>query len=141
MASSISLNERITQNLAGFERVSQAGESSTGASVIVLVTHTPDTQDGSVVLTRRAKTLRRHAGQYALPGGRVDPGETAVEAALRECREEVGLNPEPGDVIGLLDDFVTESGFCITPVVACSAGKSEGVEGVLAALATHREWL
>ena len=119
MASSISLNERITQNLAGFERVSQAGESSTGASVIVLVTHTPDTQEGSVVLTRRAKTLRRHAGQYALPGGRVDPGETAVEAALRECREEVGLNPESGDVIGLLDDFVTESGFCITPVVAC----------------------
>ena len=119
MTSFIPLNERIEQNLAGFERISQAGESSTGASVMVLVTRTPDTQEGSVVLTRRAKTLRRHAGQYALPGGRVDPGETAVEAALRECREEVGLNPEPGDVIGLLDDFVTESGFCITPVVAC----------------------
>ena len=87
MASSISLNERITQSLAGFERISQAGESLTGASVMVLVTRTPDTQEGSVVLTRRAKTLRRHAGQYALPGGRVETGETAGEAALRECRE------------------------------------------------------
>lgn len=92
---------------------------STRAAVMLLVTRDPDTDEGSVVLTRRAKTLRRHAGQYALPGGRAEPGETPVETALRECREEIGLNPKAHQVIGLLDDFVTESGFCITPVVAC----------------------
>ncbi|MDP6398997.1 MAG: CoA pyrophosphatase [Arenicellales bacterium] len=113
------MSERIASNFADFERISQNGETSTRAAVMVLVTRAPDPQEGSVILTRRAKALRRHAGQYALPGGRLDPRETAVEAALRECREEVGLNPGPGHVIGLLDDFVTESGFCITPVVAC----------------------
>ena len=92
---------------------------STRAAVMLLVTRDPDTDEGSVVLTRRAKTLRRHAGQYALPGGRAEPGETPAETALRECREEIGLNPKAHQVIGLLDDFVTESGFCITPIVAC----------------------
>lgn len=92
---------------------------STRAAVMLLVTRDPDTDEGSVVLTRRAKTLRRHAGQYALPGGRAEPGETPAETALRECREEIGLNPKAHQVIGLLDDFVTESGFCITPVIAC----------------------
>ena len=115
----MSLSRHLASNFADFHRIPKNGETLARAAVIVLVTHAPDTGEGSVILTRRAKTLRRHAGQYALPGGRAEPGETAIETALRECHEEVGLNPQTDHVIGVLDDFVTESGFCITPVVAC----------------------
>ena len=115
----MTLSTTLSENFAGFKRLAQDNVGSTRAAVMLLVTRDPDTDEGSVVLTRRAKTLRRHAGQYALPGGRAEPGETPAETALRECREEIGLNPNAHQVIGLLDDFVTESGFCITPVVAC----------------------
>ena len=115
----MTLSKTLSKNFAGFKRLAQDNVGSTRAAVMLLVTRDPDTDEGSVVLTRRAKTLRRHAGQYALPGGRAEPGETPAETALRECREEIGLNPNAHQVIGLLDDFVTESGFCITPVVAC----------------------
>jgi len=115
----VTLSTTLSENFAGFKRLAQDNVGSTRAAVMLLVTRDPDTDEGSVVLTRRAKTLRRHAGQYALPGGRAEPGETPAETALRECREEIGLNPNAHQVIGLLDDFVTESGFCITPVVAC----------------------
>jgi 8-oxo-dGTP pyrophosphatase MutT (NUDIX family) len=71
----------------------------------------------ALMLTRRAAHLKRHAGQWALPGGRCDPGETAETAALRELREEVGLQLEPAAVLGRLDDFATRSGYVITPVV------------------------
>lgn len=69
------------------------------------------------LLTRRTAKLRAHGGQWALPGGRVDQGETVEAAALRELSEEVGLTCAPGQVLGLLDDYGTRSGFIITPVV------------------------
>ena len=115
----MTLGKTLSENFAGFKRLAQDNVESTRAAVMLLVTREPGTNKGAVILTRRAKTLRRHAGQYALPGGRAEPGETPAETALRECREEIGLNPNAHQVIGLLDDFVTESGFCITPVVAC----------------------
>lgn len=70
-----------------------------------------------LVLTRRLSTLRRHAGQWALPGGRLEPGETPQQAALREIREEINLSLAAPDVLGSLDDFVTRSGHLITPFV------------------------
>jgi 8-oxo-dGTP pyrophosphatase MutT (NUDIX family) len=73
--------------------------------------------DPAVLITRRADSLRAHPGQYALPGGRIDPGESAADAALRELAEELGLRLPSESVLGLLDDYVTRSGFVITPVV------------------------
>jgi len=74
------------------------------------------------LLCRRAARLSAHAGQWALPGGRCDGGETAPEAALRELHEELGLLLRGDSVLGLLDDYVTRSGYVITPVVVWGGG-------------------
>jgi 8-oxo-dGTP pyrophosphatase MutT (NUDIX family) len=74
-------------------------------------------RQAALLLTRRASGLRRHAGQWALPGGRIDPGETPEPAALRELAEEVDLVLDAGAVLGRLDDYATRSGYVITPVV------------------------
>lgn len=71
----------------------------------------------TVLLTRRADTLRRHTGQVALPGGRQDPGETLWATALREAHEEVGLEPRFVEPIGLSTPYQTGTGYLITPVV------------------------
>ncbi|MCX7231510.1 MAG: CoA pyrophosphatase [Burkholderiales bacterium] len=73
--------------------------------------------DAALLLTRRPAHMNRHAGQWALPGGRIDGDETPEAAALRELHEEVGLEAGPGAVLGRLDDYATRSGFVITPVV------------------------
>ena len=74
------------------------------------------------LLCRRAPKLSAHAGQWALPGGRCDAGETASQAALRELHEELGLLLAEDSVLGLLDDYVTRSGYVITPVVVWGGG-------------------
>jgi 8-oxo-dGTP pyrophosphatase MutT (NUDIX family) len=92
----------------------------------------PESLDGRMIevsggaaflLCRRASRLNSHPAQWALPGGRVDPGETVVEAALRELDEEVGIRLSDSTVLGLLDDYPTRSGYVITPVVIWGGGR------------------
>jgi mutator protein MutT len=92
-------------------------EEGPGADVSGLARPVGWSGAAAVLLTRRAETLAKHAGQWALPGGRIEPGETPLQAALREMEEEVGLRLEPSDLLGALDDYVTRSGFVITPLV------------------------
>jgi 8-oxo-dGTP pyrophosphatase MutT (NUDIX family) len=77
------------------------------------------------LLCRRAARLNSHAAQWALPGGRLDPGETPIDAALRETHEEVGVELPGSSVLGLLDDYPTRSGYVITPVVLWGGGRLE----------------
>jgi 8-oxo-dGTP pyrophosphatase MutT (NUDIX family) len=77
------------------------------------------------LLCRRAARMNRHAGQWALPGGRVDAGETAEETALRELDEELGVRLGPERVLGRLDDYGTRSGYVITPVIVWGGGDLE----------------
>lgn len=83
----------------------------------VLIPIIADAQGARVLLTRRSDSLASHTGQVAFPGGRLDPGETAVEAALREAREEVDLEPAAVTVLGLSDSYETGTGYLVTPVV------------------------
>jgi mutator protein MutT len=112
----VTLREILVANLARFERRSvPLGESRPAAVALVVV---PDEEGrAAVLLTLRASGLRRHGGQWALPGGRLDLGETPEEAALRELEEEIGVVLTPDHVLGRLDDYPTRSGFVITPVV------------------------
>src|SRR4051812_18637447 len=92
-------------------------EEGTGAPLPGVPTPPAWSDEAALILTRRATTLGNHPGQWALPGGRIDPGESPQQAALRELEEEVGLLLPVDAVLGLLDDYVTHSGFVITPVI------------------------
>ena len=122
-AFSADLRTRITGNLARFQPRLLGADGLRHAAVgLVLL---PDAGDRTCfVLTRRQSTLRRHAGQWALPGGRREPGETSEAAALREIHEEISLDLRPEAVLGRLDDFVTRSGHLISPFVLWVSGQA-----------------
>ena len=107
---------RARDNLSAFERRSIVPDGRRPAAV-ALVLLSDDQGHACFLLTRRAKTLRHHAGQWALPGGRIDVGESPEGAVRRELEEEIGLSLDHDAVLGSLDDYATRSGFIITPVV------------------------
>jgi 8-oxo-dGTP pyrophosphatase MutT (NUDIX family) len=107
--------DSITSALAGLDRQAAPLEGRRPAAVAVAIVN--DGEELALLLTRRAAGMRAHPGQWALPGGRTDDGETPVAAALRELAEELGLRRTEDDVLGLLDDYPTRSGYVITPVV------------------------
>src|SRR5688572_9149055 len=110
------LKPRVQANLAAFHRQMHAAEGRRPAAVALALL--PDDEGRACfILTRRGKRLNAHAGQWALPGGRLDEGETAEEAVRRELHEEVGLDLGPDAVLGALDDYPTRSGYVITPIV------------------------
>jgi 8-oxo-dGTP pyrophosphatase MutT (NUDIX family) len=118
------LRTRAGANLAGFTRRAQPPAERRPAAVALVLL--PDAEGRACfLLTRRAARLRAHARQWALPGGRIEPGESAEDAARRELAEEVGLTLGPEAVLGVLDDYPTRSGFVITPVVVWGDGAGE----------------
>ena len=111
------LRARIEDRLASIEpRRVRAGAAMRRAAVAFVIVG-GESGEACFVLTRRASGLRRHSGQWAIPGGRSDGEEGPAETARRELREEVGLDVPAGDVLGRLDDYATRSGYVITPVV------------------------
>lgn len=110
------LRTQIQGNLAALEVRAIDGPDLRHAAVAITVTPAPDGQP-AVLLTLRPAKMGRHAGQYALPGGRVDAGETLEQAARRELSEELGVTLGPEAVIGRLDDYATRSGFSISPFI------------------------
>jgi 8-oxo-dGTP pyrophosphatase MutT (NUDIX family) len=95
------------------------------AVAIALVEAGAPRRGTALLLTLRAAGLRAHRGQWALPGGRCDEGETPVLAALRELHEELGLELGEENVLGLLDDYPTRSGYLITPVVVWAGANAK----------------
>jgi len=118
------LYEAIASRLSLFDRIAAPAPLVSAAVAIVLL------EDGEgearIPLCLRPEGLARHPGQFALPGGKLNPGEAAEAGALRELQEELGLVAGSESILGLLDDFDTQSGFTITPVVVRS--KSETAE-------------
>ncbi|WP_155265519.1 CoA pyrophosphatase, partial [Sphingomonas segetis] len=92
--------------------------ASTEAAVLIAVT---DRAEPGVLLTVRLENMRTHAGQIAFPGGRIEAGEEAAAAALREANEEILLDPGAVEIAGALDPYRTVTGFVVTPVVGVVA--------------------
>jgi 8-oxo-dGTP pyrophosphatase MutT (NUDIX family) len=130
----------IAELCAAFARA-PSGDEEPGlkrAAVAIALTESEHGEGTTFLLTRRAATLRAHAAQWALPGGRCDEGETQAQAALRELHEELGVGLGEGDVLGLLDDYPTRSGYLITPVVVWVGISAEIVPNPAEVASVHR---
>ncbi|MCO5100267.1 MAG: CoA pyrophosphatase [Burkholderiaceae bacterium] len=113
-------------------------DEGTGADLSGLPRHAAWSHRAALLLTRRSRALRDHPGQWALPGGCIDAGESAEQAALRELAEEIGLSLGTAAILGRLDDFVTRSGFVITPVVVWAGAARRLVPNPAEVQSIHR---
>jgi 8-oxo-dGTP pyrophosphatase MutT (NUDIX family) len=106
----------IHDRLEGRTRKTIFIESLKPAAVLVPICFIDDRPD--IILTRRSMSVEHHKGEISFPGGHAESGDASpVETALREAEEEIGLNPDDVEILGLLDDYITISNFHITPVV------------------------
>lgn len=130
----------IAELCAAFARQVAADAAPTlkRAAVAIALTEGDDGNGTAFLLTRRSARLRAHSAQWALPGGRCDAGETQAEAALRELHEELGLKLSERDVLGLLDDYPTRSGYLITPVVVWAGAHAALVPNPDEVASVHR---
>lgn len=118
------LRARLARNLTQFER--EVGDSEGLRRAGVAVTVVANSQrDACFLITRRTAKLRKHAAQWALPGGRLEPDESPEHGALRELHEELGIALDVHSVLGVLDDYPTRSGYLITPVVLWGPAEPE----------------
>lgn len=106
--------------VAGFAPDMERIRNAVDAAVLVPVTF--DEAGGSVILTERSHRLRKHAGQVAFPGGRIDQGESPLDSALREAEEEISLDRSRVTPLGYLPSYYTGTGYRMTPVVALVDG-------------------
>ena len=119
----MTLAERLRQSLASEPAESAlpgddhggAGGAADEAAVLIAITDRPEP---GAILTVRRDDMRTHAGQVAFPGGRIDPGESGTDAALREAQEEIGLDPSLVELVGAIEPYRTITGFVVTPVIA-----------------------
>jgi len=114
------LRETIEKRISAFRPLALAADERKRAAVSILICPRPNTngpREACFLLTRRTPRLKSHSGQWALPGGRVDSGETTRQAALREIHEEIGVALPDGAILGHLDDYPTRSGYLIRPFV------------------------
>src|SRR5689334_16102972 len=130
---------KIAELCAGFVRTGEDGAPALKRAAVAIALTENEAKDGTAfLLTRRAAGLRSHTGQWALPGGRCDAGETQAEAALRELHEELGMELPQSEVLGLLDDYPTRSGYLITPVVVWAGSGGPIVPNPAEVASVHR---
>lgn len=115
----------LAARVADFDRRPHDLGTRKAAAVALLVV--ADDDGPGIVVTKRPDSMRAHPGQWALPGGRIDAGESAAAAALREINEEIGLSLPATDVLGQLDDYSTRSGYRLTPVVIWAGPVSDQI--------------
>jgi 8-oxo-dGTP pyrophosphatase MutT (NUDIX family) len=143
------LRFRVTANLKRFSVARQNSGATRKAAVVLALVNTgydkpvygmPQSppSEAALILTRRSDRLQNHAGQWALPGGMMEVGETAQQAALRELEEEVGLCLQADAILGRLDDFTTRSGFTISPIVVWAGEDPVIVPNPAEVRAVHR---
>ena len=145
------LRGKVEVNLSEFEVVTADEADLTRASVAIVLTEVGPgayieglkdiagwSDQAALILTRRSENLKNHPGQWALPGGKLEPDETYSACALRELEEEVGISLDTDHILGFLDDFVTRSGFAITPVVVWGGTELEATINPEEVASIHR---
>jgi len=140
----VSLRKEISRTLRRFRRRGTWRRTRLGTRfgcgarpAVVAITIVIGDTGPAVLITRRVDSLHGHPGQYALPGGRIDPGESAADAALRELAEGLDIWLPRKSVLGLLDDYLTRSGFVITPVVLWAGDDEQPLRPQQARSAAH----